>query len=198
MQSLYEIETTIKRVSKSKGLSWGVAEEIGKAIRSLEQSNLNGLESFKRIIDYGLDNLTKLLQADQSNTQKLCPIHFGLFFYDQSHRKEIHKTFHFDGLKEPLIVIPFILKAAKKNLVYFEFNSKDFSLSVTPGNIFSLTKGKIPQDISNFSLSLTTQREINYSSNAWDKLYQLSLDTFVEESEEKKLSGAGAGLTDND
>ena len=71
MQSLYEIETTIKRVSKSKGLSWGIAEEIGKAIRSLEQSNLNGLESFKRIIDYGLDNLTKLLQADQSNTQKL-------------------------------------------------------------------------------------------------------------------------------
>ena len=31
-----------------------------------------------------------------------------------------------------------------------------------------------------------------------DYLYKLSLDTFVEETEEKKISGAGAGLTDND
>ena len=30
------------------------------------------------------------------------------------------------------------------------------------------------------------------------KLYQLSEDTFVEESESLKQGGAGAGLTDND
>ena len=198
MQSLYEIETTIKRVSKSQGLSWGISEEAGKAIRSLEQSNLNGLESFKRLIDYGFNNLTKLLQTDQTNTQNLCPIHFGLFFYDQSHKKEIHKTFNFNELREPLIIIPFILKAAKRNLVYFKLNSKDFSLSITPGNIFSLTKGEIPQSLSDFTLSVIPQREVNYSEKTWDELYQLSLDTFVDESEEKKLSGAGAGLTDND
>ena len=38
MHSLYEIETTIKRSSRAKGLSWGVSEEAGKAVRVLEQS----------------------------------------------------------------------------------------------------------------------------------------------------------------
>ena len=36
MHSLYEIETTVKRSAKSQGLSWGVSEEIGKAVRVLE------------------------------------------------------------------------------------------------------------------------------------------------------------------
>ena len=86
MQSLYEIETTVLRSSRTQGLSWGVSEEVGKAIRVLEQSNFSGLESFKRIIDLGFDNLNKLLEVNQTNTNTLCPIHFGLFFLDQSHK----------------------------------------------------------------------------------------------------------------
>ena len=38
MHSLYEIETTVKRSSRAKGLSWGLSEEAGKAVRLLEQS----------------------------------------------------------------------------------------------------------------------------------------------------------------
>ena len=52
MHSLYEIETTVKRSAKSQGLSWGISEEIGKSIRILEQSGLQGLESFKNIVDF--------------------------------------------------------------------------------------------------------------------------------------------------
>ena len=36
MISFSEIETTTKRATKAAGFSWGVAEEIGKSIRSLE------------------------------------------------------------------------------------------------------------------------------------------------------------------
>ena len=43
MHSLYEIETTIKRSSRAKGLSWGVSEEAGKAVRVLEQAEFQGL-----------------------------------------------------------------------------------------------------------------------------------------------------------
>lgn len=198
MQSLYEIETTVLRSSRTQGLSWGVSEEVGKAIRVLEQSNFAGLESFKRIIDLGFDNLNKLLEVNQTNTSNLCPIHFGLFFLDQSHKKNLHQTFHFESLVEPLVSLPFLLKAAKKNLIYFHLDSKEIILNISPGSLFSVDKNQMPQLISKFSLTLTTNREILFSQKTWDDLYKISLETFVDESEEKKNSGAGAGLTDND
>ena len=36
MKSFSEIDTTVKRASKSIGFEWGVAEELGKNIRLLE------------------------------------------------------------------------------------------------------------------------------------------------------------------
>ena len=198
MHSLYEIETTVKRSAKSQGLSWGVSEEIGKAVRVLEQSGLRGLESFKSIIDYGFDNLIKLKDINQKETSNLCPIHFGIFFQDQSHLKEMHQTFDFKSLQEPLISLPFLIKAAKKNLIYFHINSDNLNISITPSEMTSIDQNKIPNFISNFSIHVTPQRQNQYSDKTWEDLYQLSLETFVEETEEKKLSGAGAGLSDND
>ena len=198
MHSLYEIETTVKRSAKSQGLSWGISEEIGKSIRILEQSGLRGLESFKNIVDFGFDNLTKLTDINQKTTTHLCPIHFGIFFQDQSHLKEMHQTFKFESLKEPLISIPFFIKAAKKNLIYFHIHSSEISISITPGEMTSINQNQIPTSINNFSIKVTKQRQKQYSNETWEDLYQLSLETFVEETEEKKLSGAGAGLSDND
>ena len=43
MQSLSEVDTTSKRASKAAGFSWGISEEIGKAIRSLELFGLPGV-----------------------------------------------------------------------------------------------------------------------------------------------------------
>ncbi len=198
MHSLYEIETTVKRSAKSQGLSWGVSEEIGKAVRVLEQSGLQGLESFKNIIDYGFDNLIKLTDINQKGTSNLCPIHFGIFFQDQSHLKEMHQTFEFKSLQEPLISIPFLIKAAKKNLIYFHIHSDNLKISITPSEMASIDQNKIPNLVNNFSMHVTPQRQSQYSDKTWEDLYQLSLETFVEETEEKKLSGAGAGLSDND
>ena len=65
MITFSEIETTTKRASKAAGFSWGVAEEIGKSIRSLELFGLPGiinlnqyyLKSFKHIQDIPLNYL---------------------------------------------------------------------------------------------------------------------------------------------
>ena len=43
MISFSEIETTSKRASKAAGFSWGIAEEIGKSIKSLELFGLPGV-----------------------------------------------------------------------------------------------------------------------------------------------------------
>ena len=198
MHSLYEIETTVKRSSRAKGLSWGLSEEAGKAVRLLEQSEFQGLESFKRLIDLGLSGLNKLLDIDQSDTSNLCPIHFGIFFLDQSHNEDIHRIHNFKNLNEPLLILPFLSKSAKNNLLYFHFYSSNLNFTISPGDIYFFDQNIFPEYISDFSISITTQRKSIYSQSTWDYLYKLSLETFVEETEEKKISGAGAGLTDND
>ena len=55
MQSLSEIDTTAKRASKASGFSWGVAEEIGKAIRNLELFGLPGIINLSLI--YRVDQI---------------------------------------------------------------------------------------------------------------------------------------------
>ena len=48
MKSLSEIETTSKRSSRAVGFSWGMAEEIGKCIRSLELFGFPGIKNLNQ------------------------------------------------------------------------------------------------------------------------------------------------------
>jgi len=95
MHSLYEIETTVKRVARHQGLSWGIAEEAGKIVRSLEQSELPGLESFNRLISFPYNKCETVIDLTKNNHKNLCPIHFSLFFLDQSHATDLHQSFKF-------------------------------------------------------------------------------------------------------
>ena len=198
MHSLYEIETTVKRVARHQGLSWGVAEEAGKVVRALEQSELPGLESFNRLIHFPYNKCQTTIDVSNKNQDILCPIHFGLFFFDQSHNSNLYQSFQFSNIQEPLLAIPLLIKAAQKNLISFNFTSNEFNFFISPGNVTILNKDEIPHQSKNIVLRISNQRQIQYSEKTWEQLYELSLETFVEESDEKKLSGAGAGLTDND
>ena len=198
MHSLYEIETTVKRVARHQGLSWGIAEEAGKIVRTLEQSELPGLESFNRLISFPYSKCETFIDLAKNNYINLCPIHFGLFFLDQSHDPELHQSFQFLNIQEPLLTIPLLIKAAQKNLISFDFTSTELKFLIGSGNIMILDKNQIPHQSNNITLKISNKRKHQYSKKTWERLYELSLETFVEESEEKKLSGAGAGLTDND
>ena len=198
MHSLYEIETTVKRVARHQGLSWGIAEEAGKIVRSLEQSELPGLESFNRLISFPYNKCETVIDLAKNNHKNLCPIHFSIFFLDQSHATDLHQSFKFLNMQEPLLAIPLLIKAAQKNLISFEFTSTELKFFISSGNIMILDKNQIPHQSNNITMKISNKRQPQYSEETWDRLYELSLETFVEESEEKKLSGAGAGLTDND
>ena len=42
------------------------------------------------------------------------------------------------------------------------------------------------------------ENEDSFHSKVWDQLYELSTETFVEETDRLKENAAGAGLADND
>ena len=203
MQSLSEIDTTSKRASKAAGFSWGVAEEIGKSIRSLELFGLPGIINLnlylKKIKKKHPEKLNKIDKENKPQNKELCPIYCGVAFLDQCKQLENLVSIKFYNVNYPLLILPFISRASeilgKKILVQFNNTSflTNFDKSILSKNIDE----KVNPLTNKISIEFLENKN-SFSDQDWKELYQLSEETFVEESDSLKQSGAGAGLTDND
>ena len=201
MKSLSEIDTTSKRASKAAGFSWGIAEEIGKAIRNLELFGLPGLVNLNLYLKkIKKKHPGKVEKIDKENKNKeLCPIYCGVAFLDQCKKLEILKNITFYNVDYPMLILPFINKASeivgKKIVIRFDNSSflTNFNKSILLKN---LEKEIIP--VANKISIEFLENENSFSDKEWKEIYELSEETFVEESESLKTKGAGAGLTDND
>ena len=203
MQSLSEIDTTSKRASKAAGFSWGIAEEIGKSIRSLELFGLPGIINLnlylKKIKKNHPEKLNKIDKENKSQNKELCPIYCGVAFLDQCKQLENLVSIKFYNVNYPLLILPFISRVSeilgKKILVQFNNTSflTNFNKSILSKNIDE----KVNPLTNEISIEFLENKN-SFSDQDWKELYQLSEETFVEESDSLKQSGAGAGLTDND
>ena len=201
MQSLSEIDTTSKRASKAAGFSWGVAEEIGKAIRSLELFGLLGIKNLNLYLNKIEKNHPKKInKVDKENKNKeLCPIYCGVALLDQCQKLEILKNIKFYNVNYPILILPFISKASeilgKKILVQFDKSSliMNFNKSILLKNL----EKQVIDSVDEISIELLENKN-SFSDQDWKELYKLSEKTFVEETDSLKKKGAGAGLTDND
>jgi len=201
MQSLSEIDTTSKRASKAAGFSWGIAEEIGKAIRSLELFGLPGIKNLNLYLNKIKKNHPeKVNKIDKENKNKeLCPIYCGVAFLDQCKKLEILKNIKFYNVNYPILILPFISKASeilgKKILI--EFNKSSLLMNFNK-SIFSKNLGvQVISLVNEMSIEFLENKNA-FSDQEWQELYKLSEKTFVEETDSLKAKGAGAGLTDND
>jgi hypothetical protein len=203
MQSLSEIDTTSKRASKAAGFSWGIAEEIGKSIRSLELFGLPGIINLnlylKKIKKNHPEKLNKIDKENKPQNKELCPIYCGVAFLDQCKQLENLVSIKFYNVNYPLLILPFISRASeilgKKILVQFNNTSflTNFDKSILSKNIDE----KVNPLTNEISIEFLENKN-SFSDQDWNELYKLSEETFVEESDSLKQSGAGAGLTDND
>ena len=62
---------------------------------------------------------------------------------------------------------------------------------------YNFFKSEIIEICDVISINILENKD-TFSEIEWKELYKLSENTFVEENESLKQSGAGAGLTDND
>ena len=203
MITFSEIETTTKRASKAAGFSWGVAEEIGKSIRSLELFGLPGIinlnQYLKKIKEKHPTKISKIGKENKANDKELCPIYSGVAFLDRCLELEKLKSLKFYNVSYPLLMLPFISRASeimsKKILV--QFDSSSFLLNFDK-SIFSKNIEKQSQSIAKLINIEFMENKNSFSEQEWKELYKLSEETFVDESDSLKETGAGAGLTDND
>jgi hypothetical protein len=203
MRSFSEIDTTAKRASKAAGFSWGIAEEIGKSIRSLELFGLPGIINLKnyqkKIKQKHPKKIAKIEKENKVDDRELCPIYSGVALLDSCLELEKIKSIKFYNLSYPLLILPFISKASeiisKKILV--QYDNTSFLLNFDK-SIFSKSIDKQVQSLANVVNIEFIENKNSFSEQDWKELYKLSEKTFVDESDSSKAKAAGAGLTDND
>ena len=202
MKSYSEIDTTVKRASKAMGFSWGVSEEIGKSITLLEMLGIPGVKtinSYFKIYDKQKFKNINLISKSNSSSLLYCPISAGVNFLNQiSHMEEI-KNISINNVAFPILLLPFISRASyiSGKKILFKVDEKDFLLNFNQSVYSNYSDNNILEKSNIINISFLDNVNL-FSDNEWKELYNLSENTFVEESEELKEIGAGAGLTDND
>ena len=203
MKSFSEIETTSKRASRGVGFSWGIAEEVGKCIRLLELFGLPGIknlnEYFKKKDKENFDNIKSINQKNTSNKNSLCPISLGISCLDQIRKIENYNECSFKNVAYPLLLLPFLSRSSeiigKKILVILD--EYEFLLNFNTNISSNLLENEFPSKAKIVKIFFLDNKD-SFTDNDWKKLYKLSENTFVEESDSLKKGAAGAGLNDND
>ena len=203
MKSLSEIDTVSKRASRALGFSWGVAEEVGKNIRLLEMFGLPGIKNlnnfFKVKKNSKFENLDLINKDNKSVNSQFCPISVGINFLDQINTIENFGEVTFQKIAYPLLFLPFVSRASEiiGKRLSLKINEREFLLSFNSSIYSNFLTNEIINLAENVSVKFLNNSD-SFNQNEWEELYKLSEDTFVEESDSLKQSGAGAGLTDND
>ena len=203
MRSLSEIDTVSKRSSRAAGYSWGISEEIGKNIRLLEMFSLPGIKNlndfFKKKKDLKLEELTLIKEKNETSKSKFCPIIAGVSFLDQiGNLKNINKI-KFTNIAYPILFLPFVSRASEVigKRIHLKLDNKEFIMNFNNSISYNFFKSEIIELSEVISINILENKD-TFSEIDWKELYKLSENTFVEENESLKQSGAGAGLTDND
>ena len=203
MRSLSEIDTISKRASKSKGFSWGVAEEIGKCIKQLELFGLPGIKNlnqYLKIYDQNKFQQIKLISKSNISENKFyCPISSGIGFLDQIKSLEKLKSLEFNKIAYPILFLSFASRASevlgKKILV--KLDEKEFILNFNQSIFGNYSKNEIWENANSVLINFLDNNN-SFSEEEWKEMTKFANETFVEESDELKEKSAGAGLTDND
>jgi len=202
MKTLYEIDITTKRASKTMGFSWGIAEEIGKNIRLLEMLGLPGIKNLNQYFKlYKNKQFQNISLITKTNTSKIpyCPIIAGVNFLDQITIMEELDEINFENVAFPILLIPFLSRASEiiGKKILLKIDENEFLLNFNQSIYSNYSNKEILEKGETINIKFLDNKN-SFNEKEWQELYKLSEDTFVEETEELMQKTAGAGLIDND
>ncbi len=202
MISLSEIDTTVKRATKAIGFSWGIAEEVGKCIRTLEMFGLPGIKNlnqyYKVFANKKFQNVSLIAKSNISKVS-YCPIISGINFLDQIHTLQNLEEIEFENFGFPILFIPFLSRSSEiiGKRIFLKIDDKEFLLNFNQSIFSNYFNKNVIENANIIKISFIENKD-SFSDQDWQDLYKLSEQTFVEETDELKQKAAGAGLTDND
>ena len=204
MRTSSEIETISKRATKAAGFPWGIAEEVGKNIKVLELLSISGIENLSLYLKLVKGKETfgpKEISAENNiEPNSFCPFYTGSALLDSANKVEEIKNITLHSINFPILLIPFINRLSDRlgKKIKLQIDDHSFMLNL---NKFIATDtnlmGLIIENAKTVKIEIQ-ENEDSFKSKIWDQLYELSTETFVEETDRLKENAAGAGLADND
>ena len=202
MRSFSEIDTTVKRACRGAGFSWGISEEVGKNIKLLELYGLPGLKNLssylKMINEKKFQNIS-LISKNNSSKIPYCPIISGINFLDQVKMLENDDEIVFRNLSFPILFLPFVSRSAEiiGKKIELTIDEKVFLLNYNQSIYSNYFSENVIENSKIVKITFLKNKN-NFNDKEWNDIFEISKNTFVEETEELKQNAAGAGLTDND
>lgn len=212
--TLAEIESYLRKASRSRGLDWGIAEEAGKAARWLAAFNLPGPETLLEHLQQLSGDEYRSMIPDcardpwQAPGGLMCPIITGAALADRSAQMLDGRCFRLAATAYPLLLAATVGQAARCHRRVFttawagvrvscfesglsiEGNRDDLTLSRVEAVTCQLDDLQQPQRLPS-TLAYAIDQSI------FKRIDQLAFQTYAPATEESR-AGAGAGLTDND
>ena len=189
MRTSSEIETISKRASRAAGYTWGVSEEIGKCIKSLELYQISGLENLndylKKIKNLEPKGLQKIENKNSLKEGNFCPIYTGIALMDASSKIMELKTLSIQPVDFPILLIPFLNRISYKIGKMIEVKFDEIEILLNLNNYISSNsdlRKKILKSTEHLTINVIENKD-TFDASVWDSLYELSTETFVEESE---------------
>ncbi len=218
-RSLNEIEAMGKRAARGVGLAWGLAEEAGKAARWLTVRGLPGVSLLADVLAWSdRRDYAELTPADvdgawQAPAGPLCPLITGAALCDRADEIAGGRVFELGETAQPLLLAPYVAGAAKLTGVTMSIAWDNVVITISKdgesieGDHQSLTARSTKhihcRRASNDDASLIPVNELAGPAASavpdatWSRLAALAQRTFAPATEASRLSGAGAGLSDN-
>ena len=206
--SLNEVELIAKRAARGAGYVWGMAEEAAKAVRWLCSRDIDGVRELARLLQRELPqspgkHVPVDIEGDWKGAELLCPLMTGAALSDYAARLE--RTPIVTGrIASPAILLPFGANAARALACNVSLECDGFE-AVTDGIELSApdefpvetdaTSGRIGGMLENPRAHRTRARP---DSDSRETLEALARKTYAPATEQSRLLGAGAGLSDND
>ncbi len=213
--SLNEIDTLCRKSARGSGLSWGLAEEAGKAARWLAERGFPG----PTILAHLLQRNDRTAYADLVPTQvngewaaaggTLCPLIAGATLCDCANEIASGMPIQLSRTAFPLLLAPYADAVARPRNLGIAVSWQGMQLTLTPEGMFvsgdeavlqmseaETVSIKVEMQPKGARLTKSNGREV--PPDTADILNAFAQRTYAPATSESRIAGAGAGTTDND
>lgn len=213
--SLNEIEAQAKKAARGAGLSWGMSEEAGKAVRWLVSNGLPGAAALAGLLAENDGRSQSELSPVSlegvwaSATGRMCPLASGASLNDCADEIPARQTIEIENVQHPLLIVPFAgwaaIHLARPVLVSWpsvSIGTDGWAVRVEGDEAGLGIAGPVPvtctcADDRRAAMTTPALRGV-IDRQVWNALGTFAHRTYAPATEASRLLGAGAGVSDND